>query len=68
VTADPEFVDMADLREMLAVSRSRAYTISRDRTFPEPVVDRPRYRAWRRAEVEAWMDVHRPGWRVAPPT
>lgn len=48
---------------MLGVARSRAYTISRDRTFPEPVIEKPTYRVWRRVDVEAWMDRYRPGWR-----
>jgi predicted DNA-binding transcriptional regulator AlpA len=54
---------MAELQRMLAVSRGRAYTISRDRSFPEPAISRTRFRAWRRRDVEAWLDQHRPGWR-----
>lgn len=60
-----EWVDLGQLREMLAVSRSRAYAISRDRTFPEPAIERTRIRLWRRVDVEAWMDRYRPGWRGA---
>lgn len=58
-----EWVDLGELREMLAVSRSRAYAISRDRTFPAPAIERTRIRLWRRGEVEAWLDAHRKGWR-----
>lgn len=70
------WVDTADLREILGqgsrrgetVAPSYAHTISRDRTFPapeivHPPVGRPRHRLWRRADVEAWMDRYRPGWR-----
>jgi predicted DNA-binding transcriptional regulator AlpA len=63
---DDGFVDMAELQQLLGVGRSRAYTVSRDRTFPEPAIDRPRFRAWRRADVEAWLDRYRPGWREPP--
>lgn len=58
-----EWIDLGELQEMLAVSRSRAYAISRDRTFPDPAIERPRIRLWHRTDVEAWLDAHRPGWR-----
>ncbi|MCM3884122.1 AlpA family transcriptional regulator [Frankia sp. R82] len=60
-----DWVDMAELRALLGVNRSRAYTISRDRTFPSPEIERPRIRLWRRTAVEAWLDLYRPGWRDA---
>lgn len=72
----PELVDIADLREILGrgsrrgetVAPSYAHTISRDMSFPRPVivhpkVGRPRVRLWRLVDVEAWMDRYRPGWR-----
>jgi predicted DNA-binding transcriptional regulator AlpA len=59
-----DLIDMAELQAMLGVSRGRAYTISRDRSFPEPAITRPRFRAWRRSDVEAWLDEHRPKWRT----
>jgi predicted DNA-binding transcriptional regulator AlpA len=62
-----EWVDLGELREMLAVSRSRAYALSRDRTFPAPAIERPRIRLWHRAEVEAWLDRYRPSWRDERP-
>jgi len=61
--SDEDLIDMTQLQEMLGVSRGRAYTISRDRTFPEPAISRTRFRAWRRTDVEAWLDQHRPDWR-----
>jgi predicted DNA-binding transcriptional regulator AlpA len=63
---DDGFVDLSQLGEILGVGRSRAYAVSRDRTFPEPAVVRPRIRLWRRVDVEAWMDAHRPNWRDTP--
>ncbi len=58
-----ELLDIADIREILAVSKTRAYVISRDRNFPDPWIDHPRVRLWRRRDVEAWLDTHRPDWR-----
>lgn len=73
-----DLVDIADLRVILGkgsqrgetVAPSYAHTVSRDQTFPRPVVvhpktGRPRVRLWRRVDVEAWMDQHRAGWRDA---
>jgi len=71
--------DMADLRELLGrasrrgetVARSYANSISHQRTFPVPLIVHPpggappRVRMWRLADVEAWMDTNRPGWREA---
>jgi predicted DNA-binding transcriptional regulator AlpA len=62
-TDEFDIVDVADLQSILGIGRSRADTITRFKGFPEPVIDRPRYRAWRRADVEAWLDRNRPGWR-----
>jgi hypothetical protein len=68
---EEDLVDMAELRLMLGrasrrgetVARSYAHSVSRDRTFPAPVIDRPRVRLWRRTDVEHWLDEHRPAWR-----
>jgi predicted DNA-binding transcriptional regulator AlpA len=49
-----DLIGAAELRAMLAVSRGRVYTISRDRTFPEPAITRARFGAWRRRDVETW--------------
>lgn len=61
--APGELLDISDIREMLAVSKTRAYVISRDRSFPDPWIDHPRVRLWRRTDVETWLDANRAGWR-----
>lgn len=41
-----------------------AATLWRRGTFPAPVVDKPRLRLWRRADVEEWeRTAHRRPWR-----
>lgn len=60
---DDGWVLLGDIQRLFGVSKSRAYALSRDRTFPEPVVDRPEIRVWRRDDVEAWGDRYRQGWR-----
>ncbi|MBL7487343.1 hypothetical protein I6A60_00415 [Frankia sp. AgB1.9] len=55
-------VDVADLAEVLGISKSRADALTRQKGFPDPAIDRPRYRAWWRHEVTAWLDTHRDGW------
>lgn len=54
---------MAQLQAALGVSRNRAYAISRDRDFPEPVYEAARFRVWCRDDIEAWLDHNRPNWR-----
>jgi predicted DNA-binding transcriptional regulator AlpA len=54
-------IDM--LRAVLGTSRGRAFVISRDRSFPEPVGSPSRSRLWWRRDVEAWLDRYRPDWR-----
>lgn len=60
-----ELVGFAEVRETLGTAKARAYVITRDRDFPAPwYVDRDgRFRLWLRADVEHWLDQHRPGWR-----
>jgi predicted DNA-binding transcriptional regulator AlpA len=58
-----KLVGMAQIQPVLAVSRNRAYTITRDRDFPEPVYESARFRVWCRSDVEAWLDENRPTWR-----
>lgn len=64
--APADLIAFAELREMLGVAKARAYVITRDRDFPAPWYVDPdhRIRLWRRADVEEWMDQHRPGWRA----
>lgn len=62
-------VDVDELRGMLGrergrrVSRPRATQVVVTKGFPDPLVDHPRLRLWLRADVEAWLDRNRPGWR-----
>lgn len=66
-------VDVDRLRDLLGrvrgerVSRSYATRTADGRRFPEPLIDHPRLRLWLAADVEAWLDANRPGWRDAPP-
>lgn len=57
-----DIVDVADIAETLAISTSRVDTLTRYAGFPPPAVDRPRYRAWWREEVETWLRANRPDW------
>jgi prophage regulatory protein len=58
-------VGVAELAEMLAVSKQRTIQIVRAYPdFPAPVVDLASGRVWRRADVEKWIRKHpvrRPG-------
>ncbi|KPM52556.1 hypothetical protein ACG83_30080 [Frankia sp. R43] len=63
VDLDRDLADITDLAGMLGISRSRADTVSRMKGFPDPAFTRPRIRLWWRADVEAWADRNRPGWR-----
>ncbi len=60
---DPyDLVGVAEIAAALGVGRARADVISRYRAFPLPVVERDRIRLWRRRDVTAWLDEHRPDW------
>jgi prophage regulatory protein len=58
-------VGLAELAEMLAVSKQRAVQIADAYSdFPAPEVDLASGRVWRRADVERWIRKHpvrRPG-------
>ena len=68
-------VDIDELRTLLGygsrrgerVNRSTANYYARARGFPEPILDHPRLRLWRRTDIERWLDLNRPGWRDSPP-
>jgi predicted DNA-binding transcriptional regulator AlpA len=64
-----DLMTFTEIRERLGVGKSRAHSISTHFAFPRPwFVDRDgRIRLWRRAEVDAWFDANRPGWRDTPP-
>jgi hypothetical protein len=73
-TCDYDLIGMKELGIMLGkgskrgetVARSYAHHVSRDRSFPEPVAEPASGRLWRRRDVEAWLDQHRPKWREGP--
>jgi predicted DNA-binding transcriptional regulator AlpA len=60
-----DLVTFGEIRTWLGVGRTRGYTITRDRDFPAPwfTSEDSTVRLWRRADVEAWLDRNRPGWR-----
>ncbi|ABW09740.1 hypothetical protein Franean1_0274 [Parafrankia sp. EAN1pec] len=58
-----DLIDIAGVRALLGVGKARAYQLSRDKSWPDPWLDHPQLRLWLRADVEAWLDRHRPGWR-----
>lgn len=64
-----DLVDIDQLRDLLGrgrgerMSRSYATTIANRKGFPDPLIDHPRLRLWRRGDVERWLDANRPGWR-----
>ncbi|KLL10814.1 helix-turn-helix transcriptional regulator [Protofrankia coriariae] len=62
-----ELIGIAEIRAILGVGKARAYTITRDRSFPPPWYEGldGQTRLWLRADVESWLDRHRPGWRDA---
>lgn len=60
-----DLVSFGDVRAALGLSRQRANVIVSRRDFPAPwlTTSDGQTRLWRRAEVEAWLDANRPGWR-----
>ncbi|MCM3884124.1 hypothetical protein [Frankia sp. R82] len=66
-------ISVEDLTHLLGrlrgdrVSRSYANRIANQKGFPDPLIDRPQLRLWLRADVEAWLDRNRRGWREARP-
>lgn len=52
-------VGVAEIAELLGVSRQRAIQIVRDHAdFPEPVADLASGRVWHRPSVDAWIAAH----------
>ena len=73
-----ELIGMATIGRWLGLAPSRAHTITRDKTFPDPWYVGVKERAWLREDVVAWfdryrskraaeLDVEQPGWRDNPP-
>jgi predicted DNA-binding transcriptional regulator AlpA len=50
-----ELIGIAELAELLKVSRQRADQLARQVGFPAPVATLVGGRVWSRSEVEAWM-------------
>ena len=50
-----ELVGLAEIAEMLKLSKARADQLARQRDFPLPVATLIGGRIWERADVEAWM-------------
>ncbi|OHV65411.1 transcriptional regulator [Pseudofrankia sp. BMG5.36] len=44
----------------LKVGRTRAYQLTRRPSFPIPAGTADHMRIWRKADVDAWLAVHRP--------
>jgi predicted DNA-binding transcriptional regulator AlpA len=64
VRAVPLLIGIDRIRRKLGVaSRQRADQISRQHGFPRPVQVEAGRRLWDEAEVDAWLDENRPGWR-----
>jgi predicted DNA-binding transcriptional regulator AlpA len=55
----PEFVKAGELPDLFFCSRTKAWALTLDPTFPKPLVLGSRLRLWRRAAVIAWRDAHR---------
>jgi len=50
----------AEIAKALGVGRQRAYVISRQRGFPEPLATLEMGAVWDAEVVEAWIREHRP--------
>jgi predicted DNA-binding transcriptional regulator AlpA len=50
-----ELVGLAEIAEMLKLSKARADQLARQRDFPLPVVTLTGGRIWDKSAVEAWM-------------
>lgn len=56
----PELVGTYEIRHLLGVSRQRAFMVSCRDGFPKPVAELASGRIWRRDDVVAWVQLHRP--------
>jgi prophage regulatory protein len=56
-----DLVGAAEIRAMLGgISKQRVYVITSHRNFPEPVADLVQGKVWRKSDVVAWIQEHRP--------
>jgi prophage regulatory protein len=52
----------AEIRHRLGgISRQRVYQLMQRRDWPAPYDELVQGKVWRREDVEAWIDKHRPG-------
>ena len=60
-----ELVGIATVARKLGVSQQRARQIIDNprRQFPRPAATIDSRPGWHEADVDAWLDEHRPGWR-----
>lgn len=58
----------AEIAKALGVGRQRAYVISRQRGFPEPLATLEMGAVWDAEVVEAWIREHRPKLAEDPET
>jgi prophage regulatory protein len=50
-----DLVGLAEIVDMLNVSRARADQLSRQKAFPDPIATIAAGRIWYRSDVEDWM-------------
>jgi len=55
-----------ELATAMHVGRQRAYTISREKGFPDPVAKVKAGRIWLAEDVEAWIAANRPDSQESP--
>jgi predicted DNA-binding transcriptional regulator AlpA len=51
---DEDIVGIAEVGQILGLSRQRTDILSRAKGFPEPIATLTGGRIWRRADIEAW--------------
>lgn len=54
------FVTIGYLMKRLKVGRTRAYQLTRRPSYPAPAGTADHMRIWLKADVDAWLAVHRP--------
>lgn len=47
-------VGVAEIAEMLSLTRQRVNQLARDKDFPKPEAELSAGRIWKRADIEAW--------------
>jgi predicted DNA-binding transcriptional regulator AlpA len=57
----PQFLSAKQIAEMLGVEARSVCRWAQERLFPQPSIDRPRCKRWRRAIVEDWIRAQEKG-------